>query len=232
MRRTLPFGRLGVALFVAVLVGVPLVGAAVLGDARQLHRALQHRGPRTRPAHRRGRADLVRAGRVRRHRRVHDGDPLDAIRDLALAQPVRGAGAHAGAGAVPRLHHAADERALSPARDHRLGHQPLLPVRQSRVPRRAHRAHRHTRAQSVRDRAAQRALLLFPHLGHRAGGALGDEQPARLAAGPRGPRAARPARNGGGLRRQRRAAQDRRLRLRGAAGVRSRAGSTRTCSAS
>ncbi len=44
------------------------------------------------------------------------------------------------AGALPRLHHPAHARPLPAAGDDRLGHQPLLPVRQSRVPRRPHRA--------------------------------------------------------------------------------------------
>ena len=49
-------------------------------------------------------------------------------------------------GAVPRLHHAADEGPLPAARDDRLGHQPLLPVRQSRDSRRPHRHDRHSGA--------------------------------------------------------------------------------------
>ena len=61
--------------------------AAVLGDARQLHRSLQHRCAGPRPAHRRRRADVVRAGGIRRHRRVHDGDPLHAVRAVAVAEP-------------------------------------------------------------------------------------------------------------------------------------------------
>ena len=40
---------------------------------------------------------------------------------------------------LPRPHHAADEGPLPAAGDHRLGHQPRAPVRQPRVPRRSHR---------------------------------------------------------------------------------------------
>ena len=70
-----------------------------------------------------------------------------------------------------------------------------------------------------RLRSARRAPLLLPHLGDRAGGAVGDAQPARFAPGPRDPRAQGRARDGRGVRRRRRAAQDRRVRLRGAARV-------------
>ena len=54
--------------------------------------------------------------------------------------------ADAGARAMPGVHHAADERSLPAARDDRVGHQPLFPVRQSRAPRGSHRDHRHPRA--------------------------------------------------------------------------------------
>ena len=133
---------------------------------------------------------------------------------------------------LSRAHHAADEGPLPAAGDDCLGHQPRAPVRQPRIPRRPYGIHRHSRAQPLRPRAAQRALLLFPDLGHRARRALGDAQSARFAARARRPRAARPYRDGRGVRRRRRAAQDRRVRLRGTARVASRAGSMRTCSAS
>ena len=57
---------------------------------------------------------------------------------------------------------------------------------------------------------------------HRAGRAVGDAQPARFAAGPRDSRAQGRPRDGRGVRRRRRAAQDRGLRLRGAARLRLR----------
>ncbi len=194
--------------------------AAVLGHARQLHRPLQHRGAGPGPPHRRRRADIVRAGRVRRHRRLHDGDPVHAIRAVAVVEP-RGRGrAHDSAGAVPRLHHAAHARPLPAAGDDRLGDQPLFSVRQSGISRRAHRDHRHSRAEDRRRRIAQRALFLFPDLGHHAGGAVGDRQSARFASRARHTGAARPAGDGGGVRGRRRAAQDHRVRLRRGAGVR------------
>ena len=47
----------------------------VLGDARQLHRALQHRRARSGAADRRRGPDIVRTGGVRRTRRLHDRVP-------------------------------------------------------------------------------------------------------------------------------------------------------------
>ena len=57
-------------------------------------------------------------------------------------------GAHVGALAFPGPHHAAHARALSAARDDRLGVEPVLPVRQSGVPRRPYGPHQHSVAQS------------------------------------------------------------------------------------
>ena len=68
----------------------------------------------------------------------------------------------------------------------------VLPVRQPRVPRRPHRAHRHPGAQSLRPRASQRALLLLPDLGHRARRRCGrrdnllDSRPGRAVRALRG----------------------------------------------
>ena len=130
--------RLGIALFVAVLAAVPLAAPPVLGDARQLHRSVQHRRARPRAADGRGGPDVVRAGGVRRHRRLHDRLPDHALRIVAVARrSAIGLVLTARARAVPGVHHAADERSLPAARDDRLGHQPLFPVRQSRDPRAA-----------------------------------------------------------------------------------------------
>ena len=63
----------------------PAGRAAVLGHARQLHRPLQHGRARPRAADRRGGPDVVRAGGVRRPRRVHVGVPHHALRHVAVA---------------------------------------------------------------------------------------------------------------------------------------------------
>ena len=194
--------------------------AAVLGHARQLHRPLQHRRARSRAADGRRRADVVRPGRIRGHRRLHDGDPGDALRRIPLAESRCRTRAHVRARAVPGLHHVANARPLFPARDHRVGHESLFPVRQRRVPGRPYRAHRRACSRRARFRAQGRALLLLPDLGHCARRALGHRQSARLAARASDSRAPRPARDVRGLRRRRGPAQDRRLRLRGASRVR------------
>ena len=75
--------------------------------------------------------------------------------------------------AVPGIHHAAHEGSLPAAGDDRLGHQPLLHLRQSGIPRRAHRPGRHSCAVVFRHRIAQRAALLLSDLGDRAGCACG-----------------------------------------------------------
>ena len=193
--------------------------AAVLGHARATTSGSTASSRWASCCYRRGGPDVVRPGGLRRARRVHVGVPHDAVRRVAVAHARDRPRDHRAGRAVPRLHHAAHEGPLPAARHDRVGHQPLLRVRQPRDAGRAHRHDRHSRAVARRLRAQGRAPLFLPHLGDHARGAVGDPQPARLAAGPRDPRAEGRARHGGGLRRRRRAPEDRRVRLRRAARV-------------
>ncbi len=148
----------------------PAVPARVLRHAAELHRPLQPGRARAGAAHRRGGLTLVRPGGLRRPRRLHHrGTSRTAYGAVAVADALRRARAHRRGRAVPRRDHAAPLGPLPAARHHRLGHQPLLPVRQPRVPRRPHRHRR---------RAARLSLFgctldtgrkyLLPDLGARA----------------------------------------------------------------
>ena len=162
--------------FLVVLVAVPLAGAAVLGHARQLHRPLQHGRAGARAADRRGGTDVVRPGRVRRARRVHDGLPHHALRRRRRGS--RSSSASRSRCVVALLLGFITLR----MRGHYLplatiawGISLYLRVRQPRDPRRPHRHDRHSGAvASSASSCKDERRYLLPDLGDRARRAVGD----------------------------------------------------------
>jgi hypothetical protein len=132
-------GRVACAAFILLLVGIPLVAPqfwVTLGNYVGLYSIVALGLVLLTGVA--GQTSFGQAA-VRRYRRLHDSRAVGAVRDVAVALALRGPAAHLRARVVPRLHHAADERALSAARDDRVGHQPVFPVRQRRDPGRATR---------------------------------------------------------------------------------------------
>ncbi len=221
-KRRLPFGALGPIAFVVVLVGVPLFAPqfwVTLGNYVGLY-SIVALGLVLLTG--RGGADVVRAGGVRRSS-VPTRPPICApqyatspwinlLIGLALTLALA---------LFLGVHHAAHEGPLPAARDDRVGHQPLSPVRQPRVPRRPHRdSPASLRWGSSDSSCATSATYYFLIWGIAiaalwATNNLLDSRPGRAIRALRGQIEMAEA---FGV--ERRAAQDRRLRLRGAARVR------------
>ena len=184
-----------------------LVVARVPRHAAQLHRHGHAGGARAGGDDRRGRHRLVRPAGLRRHRRLCDGGAHGARGRLALA----GSGGQPRAGGrlrgADRLGHAAPLRPLPVDRHHRLGHRDLPPVRQPAAARPVQRHRQRAAGVAGRLGLRQRPQVLPVDLGLYPGRAGSSQQPARLAAGPRDPRAALSLRDGRELRRRHRRAQ-------------------------
>ena len=172
------------------------VGGAIHRHAPQLYRHLCPGRARYRAVDRRRRLDVVRPGRVRRHRRLRHRLADDRPRRFALARAFVRACDDGSRSGAPRRGYAAARRTLPAARHHRLGSVDLLFVRQHR---RARRTQRHDRRAADLDRlalaGAERSDLLFD-LGHARIGDVGDRQFAAIARGPRDPQPARRRRDG------------------------------------
>jgi len=166
--------------------------AAIAGIYRhfaQLYRPLRHCRRRPGAADRRRRPDFLRPGRLCRPRRLHHRLADHRSRRVAVADAADRCCADSGGGALPRFHHPAHGRSLFAAGDDCLGDQPLLPVRQRRVPRRPYRDHRHPDGVAVRLGIEIRTRVLLPDLAGRAAGDAERAQPARFAGRPVDPRA-------------------------------------------
>jgi hypothetical protein len=157
--------------------------------AAELHRPLRHRHPRAGDADRCRRPHFLRAGGLCRPGRLYLRLPDDGARGFALAdaacRPVGDGDRRPVAGARDP----ATVRPLPSPGHHRLGHQPLLPVRQPGGARRSHRHFRRAATAHPRRRTPLRSRLLLPDLGHPARADPGYAQPARLTrrAGPYAP---------------------------------------------
>ena len=141
--------------------------ARVLGHAAQQHRARCAGCDRAGRAHGRRRPDLVRPGGVLRLRRFHHGRAHHPLRLVAVGDAAGGAGHHrrrrAGAGAA----HHAPLGPLPAARHHRLGLEPLLPVRRAGAVPPPRRHHRDPALQLRRLRPLRQPRHLLRHLGLR-----------------------------------------------------------------
>ena len=122
---------------------------------------------------------------------------------------------HGRPGARPR--HGTPLRPLPAARHHRLGHQPLLPVRRAGAVPSPRRHQRHPALQHRRLGPLRQPRHLLRDLDLGAAGGHRHPQPAQLAHGPGHPRPARRGAGGGVVRCQHHAGEARRFRLRGAA---------------
>ena len=162
---------------------------AFLDHAPQQYRACFAGRDRPRPAHGRRRHDVVRAGRVLRLRRVHHGDPDDELRLLAMAEPPRRPRRNGGRRRAARVDHGPAVGPLPAARDPRLGHQPLFPVRQDRH---ARPPRRHNRRAAPHDRPVEPDRPesdLLGDLGGRAARRDRHHESSVLAGRPRDSRA-------------------------------------------
>ncbi|VGO07211.1 hypothetical protein AMB3_1345 [plant metagenome] len=104
--------------------------AGILDHAAQLHRPGQPRRAGPGAAHGRGRAHVLRAGRLRRHRGLCLGVDDRADRAFALAGPRGRPGRDGAAGLRAGRHHLAALGALPALGHHRLGPVAVLPFRQ------------------------------------------------------------------------------------------------------
>ena len=165
--------------------------------ADELHRHLCVCRARPCAAHRRRRADVVRPGRVRRHRRLRDGLVHGGARRLAVDRIAARFGADRPRRDDPGRGDAAAQRPLPAAQHHRLGHRHLFRVRQSRCAQPLQRAVRHPADldRTGLARRHHRDLLLHLDSARRRHAAL--PQPARFTARPRHPQPARRRCHGG-----------------------------------
>ena len=165
--------------------------------ADELHRHLCVCRARSRSAHRRRRAHIVRSGCLRRHRRLRHRLVHVSARRLALDRLAARAGSHWARRHDSRRHDAAARRSLPAAEHDRLGHCHLFPVRKHRCARTLQRAIRHSGDHHRADFARRQRCDLFLHLGTARCRDASVQEPARLAQGPRDPQPARRHRHGG-----------------------------------
>ena len=176
---------------VVALALAPLVTRHLHGLAAQRHRHRRAGRARSRAADRRRRRDLVRPGRVRRHRRLCDRLADDGAGPLAVARPRVRAAADRRVGAADRHADVAPRRPLPAAQHDRLGPVDRDAVRQCRCARPPHRLVEHSGAARRPVVARRPARDLLPDLGAGRPGLLVRAQPAAVAPGPRDPQPAR-----------------------------------------